>query len=353
MERFRAAAFAWLSGGLQGAAPGVEAASVANPPLHPGAEATRQEGKWTREDGKGSQKAPRRDKGLRFRAAAWAHFQHLVQARAQLAASLSPVARRHLKGVLEALIFAADKPMPARELARAANAEPRVVRELLAELLADYEGRGFRLDEVAGGFVFRTSPAFAPFVREMTDQKPVRMSRAQLETLAIVAYRQPVTRPEVDEVRGVDSGAALKSLLERNLVRILGKKDEPGRPMIYGTTPQFLEFFGLRALNELPTLREFTELTDDSRRTYEREMGEDPPEAATEGAATGGFAGAEGSLQAFMVEPAGSRDAGLEMVPGAAPEFVTPEHSAVLEDWTEVERAEHSVESEEPLKGGA
>ena len=179
------------------------------------------------------------------------------------------------------------------------------------------------------------------------------MSRAQLETLAIVAYRQPVTRPEVDEVRGVDSGAALKSLLERNLVRILGKKDEPGRPMIYGTTPQFLEFFGLRALNELPTLREFTELTDDSRRTYEREMGEDPPEAATAEAAAGGFAGAEGSLQAFMVEPADGRDAALEMVPGAAREFVTREHSAVREDWPEVEKAEHSIESEEPPEGEA
>src|SRR6185295_9785573 len=117
------------------------------------------------------------------------------------------------------------------------------------------------------------------FIREAAGKKPVRMSRAQLETLAIVAYRQPNTRPEVDDVRCVDSGAALKTLLDRELVRILGKKDEPGRPLLYGTTPQFLEFFGLKSLKDLPTLREFTELTDDSRRAYERELGEEPPDA--------------------------------------------------------------------------
>ncbi|WP_437321989.1 SMC-Scp complex subunit ScpB [Sorangium sp. So ce385] len=206
--------------------------------------------------------------------------------------------------MLEALIFVAERPVPARELARSANAEHRVVRELLAELVAEYDGRGFRLDEVAGGYVFRTSPAFAPFVREVTDQKPVKMSRAQTETLAIVAYRQPITRPEIDEIRGVDSGAALKSLLERDLVRILGKKDEPGRPMLYGTTAQFLEFFGLKALGELPTLREFTELTEESRRAYERELGEEPPETAVATAGQESFAGAEGSIRTTVAAAA-------------------------------------------------
>ena len=126
----------------------------------------------------------------------------------------------------------------------------------LAELVAEYHPRGLRLDEVAGGFVFRTSPVFAPFVREQVAKKPVKMSRAQIETLAIVAYRQPVTRPEVDEVRGVDSGAVLKSLLEREMVRIIGKKDEPGRPMLYGTTQTFLQVFSLKSLRDLPTLRD-------------------------------------------------------------------------------------------------
>jgi segregation and condensation protein B len=95
-----------------------------------------------------------------------------------------------------------------------------------------------------------------------------------VETLAIIAYRQPITRPEVDDIRGVDSGPVLKLLLERDLVRILGKKDEPGRPLLYGSTTVFLEFFGLRSLKDLPTLEEFTELSEDSRRVVERELGE-------------------------------------------------------------------------------
>jgi segregation and condensation protein B len=99
------------------------------------------------------------------------------------------------------------------------------------------------------------------------------MTRAQVETLAIIAYRQPLTRPEVDEIRGVDSGATMKMLLERELIKILGKKDEPGRPLLYGTTPAFLEFFGLKSLKDLPPLREFTELSEESRRVYEEEMG--------------------------------------------------------------------------------
>src|SRR5258706_12703702 len=114
----------------------------------------------------------------------------------------------------------------------------------------------------------------------MLAKKPVRMTRAQLETLAIISYRQPITRPEVDDVRGVDSGPVMKLLLERDLIRILGKKDEPGRPLLYGPPPVFLEFFGLKSLKYLPSLREFTELSDDSRRVYEREMGEADETAA-------------------------------------------------------------------------
>jgi segregation and condensation protein B len=180
----------------------------------------------------------------------------------------------HLRGLLEALVFAADKPMRTNELARLASAPLQQVRALLADLSAGYAGRGVVLSEIAGGWVFRTNVQYAPFVRELTSERPVRLTRAQVETLAIVAYRQPITRPEIDEIRGVDSGATLKLLLERELLRILGKKDEPGRPLLYGTTNRFLEFFGLKSLSDLPTLREFTELSDDSRRLAEEELGE-------------------------------------------------------------------------------
>jgi segregation and condensation protein B len=187
--------------------------------------------------------------------------------------------RDHLRGLLEALVFASDKPITAKELARLASAPVKEVKELLGELHEAYAKKGITLDEVAGGWLFRTAAVYAPFVRELAGGRPVRLSRAQIETLAIAAYRQPITRPEIDEIRGVDSGATLKLLLERDLVRIIGKKDEPGRPILYGTTTQFLEFFGLKSLKDLPSLREFTELSDESRRAAEAELGEALPAA--------------------------------------------------------------------------
>jgi segregation and condensation protein B len=190
------------------------------------------------------------------------------------------LSRAHLVGLIEALVFASDKPMRAIEIARLASAPVKQVRQLLGEMKETYGGRGFVLDEIAGGWLFRTNVQFAPFVREVTAGRPVRLSRAQVETLAIVAYRQPVTRPEVDDIRGVDSGATLKLLLERDLVRIMGKKDEPGRPILYGTTTEFLAFFGLKSLKDLPTLKEFTELSDESRAVAEAELGEVVPDGA-------------------------------------------------------------------------
>ena len=184
------------------------------------------------------------------------------------------VAAKHLRGLVEALVFASDRPLRPGELARRAEAPAKEIRKVLADLQAFYAGRGLQLDEVGGAYTFRTNPVYAPFVRELTGQKPVKLTRAQVETLSILAYRQPITRPEIDDIRGVDSGPVLKMLLERDLIKILGKKDEPGRPILYGTTPQFLEFFGITSLKDLPTLREFTELNDDSKRVVERELGE-------------------------------------------------------------------------------
>ena len=264
-------------------------------------------------------------------------------------ASSGNVVLMHLKGVLEALVFASEHPLPAKELARLARTDVKIARMLLGELVAEYHGRGFRLDEVAGGYVFRTSPLFAPFVREQVAKKPVRMSRAQLETLAIVAYRQPITRPEVDEVRGVDSGAVMKSLLERELVRIIGKKDEPGRPMLYGTTGAFLEFFGLKALGDLPTLREFTELNDESKRTYERELGEDAPEPGASPQAGEGLMGGEGEMRRGSVDLGGQAPPETAAFEQDGP--VTVEESAAeiapqVEGGRDERRAEEGVTEE-------
>jgi segregation and condensation protein B len=192
--------------------------------------------------------------------------------------------------VIESLVFAAEKPITVAQIAEIARAEAREVRRLLQELHREYLPRGIHLDEVAGAWQFRSSAANAPFVRELLQAKPVKLTRAQVETLAIVAYRQPVTRPEIDEVRGVDSGSALKVLLERNLVRMIGRKEEPGRPLLYGTTTYFLEFFGMRSLRDLPVLREYTELSPESEATLRRALEEeggastDPASAPAEAA---------------------------------------------------------------------
>ncbi|MCB9614337.1 MAG: SMC-Scp complex subunit ScpB [Sandaracinus sp.] len=179
-----------------------------------------------------------------------------------------------LEAVLESLIFVSDKPVTDRQLAKAARSRTADVRAALEKLREFYSTRGVHLVEVGGGFQFRSAVSSAVFVRDFVARKPVKLTRAQVETLAIVAYRQPVTRPEVDDIRGVDSGAALKVLSDRNLIKILGRKDEPGRPLLYGTTPQFLEFFGMASLRDLPTLQEFSELNEESRGIFERRMGE-------------------------------------------------------------------------------
>ncbi len=143
------------------------------------------------------------------------------------------------------------------------------IQQALAELSQEYldnSARGILLGEVAGGWQFRTRPENAVILRQFYQPKPTKISKPSLETLAIVAYRQPVTRVEIDAIRGVDSGGVLKTLLEKNLVRIVGKKDEPGKPMLYGTTQDFLELFQLKSLQELPTLKEFRELEEEFQR---------------------------------------------------------------------------------------
>jgi segregation and condensation protein B len=187
-----------------------------------------------------------------------------------------------LQSIVESLLFAADKPLTLRQLGELLGEnELARVRAAVAAVELAQQDRGFQLHQVAGGFQFRTHADNATWVQKLLASKPVRLSRPQLETLAIVSYRQPVTRPEIDEIRGVDSGGTLKTLLDRSLIRILGKKEEPGRPMLYGTTREFLEFFNLRDLKDLPTLREFHELSEEHQAQVEALEGV-APEGAIE-----------------------------------------------------------------------
>jgi segregation and condensation protein B len=201
------------------------------------------------------------------------------------AADLDPP---RFKALIEALIFASDKPVTLQRLRQLTRVKDAArIQGAIDELLADYEGRGIALQGVSGGYMFRTQSGFSTWVQQLIAGRPVRLSRAQLETLAIIAYRQPITRPEIDDIRGVDSAGTLHVLLDRHLIRILGKKEEPGRPLIYGTTREFLDFFSLGDLRDLPTLREYSELTEESRRVVDG-LGGAPaaepaePEAAAE-----------------------------------------------------------------------
>lgn len=163
--------------------------------------------------------------------------------------------------ILEALIFASDKPVPLRKLAEVAGLEPDAAREALGALCREKELVGaLRLVEVGGGWSFATKPAFAPLIRRLRDEKRPRLSRAAFETLAVVAYRQPATRGDIDSLRGVESGATLNWLLERKLVAPSGRRDAPGRPFEFKTTAGFLEAFGLNSLDDLPDLSEFAAL---------------------------------------------------------------------------------------------
>ncbi|MEM8609404.1 MAG: SMC-Scp complex subunit ScpB [Myxococcota bacterium] len=201
-----------------------------------------------------------------------------------------------LKNVLESLIFVSDRPVSAKRLARTAHATLAEVQPVLDELVADYQHRGVRLYFIAGGYQFRSAADSSEFVKSFVAPKPLRLTRAQLETLAIVAYRQPITRPEVDEVRGVDSGSSLRMLAERSLVKTLGRKDEPGRPLVYGTTAGFLEFFGLSSLQDLPTLQEFSDLTEEHKALFEEKTGDSIDIAAAEIAAAEAVETAEREL---------------------------------------------------------
>ena len=167
-----------------------------------------------------------------------------------------------LKNIVESLLFVAEEPLsPERIKKLVGPVEASEIHQALATLQADYDSRrgGFFLSEVAGGFQFRTRPEYTAWIRRLVDPKPVRLSKAALETLAIIAYKQPVIRTDVEHIRGVDCGGVLRQLLERKLVRVLGRKEIAGRPLIYATTKRFLETFDLKDLKDLPTPREVEE----------------------------------------------------------------------------------------------
>lgn len=174
------------------------------------------------------------------------------------------MAEDNVKSVIEALLFACEKPLAIEQVRKVLdNMEGSVIRGVLEELKSEYEqgNRGMRIIEIAGGFQMVASAGFSPFLKKLfKDRNTEKLSKPALETLAIIAYKQPVTRQEIELLRNVNVDGVMKSLLDKSLIRIAGRKKIPGRPFVFGTTRQFLEYFGLNSLEELPKMEEFSNL---------------------------------------------------------------------------------------------
>ena len=172
--------------------------------------------------------------------------------------------REDVKSIVESLLFVADGPQTLQRLSEVLEGvDQDMIHAVLSELQAECatQRRGVQLVEVAGGYQLRTAKVNADWVKKFLGGRPARMGRATLETLAIIAYRQPITKAEIETIRGVDVDGVITTLLERSLIRAVARKDVPGRPFLYGTTPAFLQLFNLKDLTDLPTLKELDEIS--------------------------------------------------------------------------------------------
>ena len=168
-----------------------------------------------------------------------------------------------IKNIIESLLFVAEGPLGVENIRQVLETpDTSEIRSTLDQLAQEYDARagGFELRQVAGGYQIRTRPEYSRWITRLLKPNPVRFSRAALETLAIIAYKQPIIRSDIERIRGVDCGGILRMLLERKIVRVLGRKEIPGRPLIYATTRQFLEIFDLKDLKDLPTPKEIEDL---------------------------------------------------------------------------------------------
>jgi segregation and condensation protein B len=194
---------------------------------------------------------------------------------------------KSMKMIIEALLFSSDKPLTVKDIHDCLpDSDKAEIKNSLTILQHDYDTleRSFVLKEVAGGFQFRSRPEYGSYILRMFQKTPNRLSRATIETLAIIAYKQPIIKSEVERLRGVDVGGILKTLMEKDLVKIMGRKDLPGRPLIYGTTKKFLEVFDLKDLSSLPKLKEIKDFAADQYEptVINRETSDEntvPPEA--------------------------------------------------------------------------
>jgi segregation and condensation protein B len=217
-----------------------------------------------------------------------------------------------LKGALEAIIYAADEPATLDQIASAVGEEKSVVRAALDEMIAGYAGeeRGMEIRAVAGGYRFYTKPQHHDVVRRFIKslRPPLRLTMPALETLAVISYRQPVTGPEIQEIRGVNVSGVIKTLLEKRLITTAGRKAVMGRPILYRTSKEFLMRFGLSDLDELPSLKEFEQLARAALGSDEGIAAVEPEESNLDSAQPAGAADAAESAAISDVTPPSSSD---------------------------------------------
>lgn len=245
-----------------------------------------------------------------------------------------------LKRIVEAVLFAAETPLSLAQICQVLETKDKApIETALAELSKEYDflERAFDLVEVAGGWRLRTRPEMAFWLRKLKRQSTTRLSRASLETLAIIAYKQPVLKAEIERIRGVEVSGVLRMLMEKDLVRVVGRRDLPGRPLIYGTTKRFLEVFDLNDLTDLPTLEEMQDLLGEPDVVREEEREEAP-------LFTRGMAGQDGE-EAIEAETDGE-DAQDVVELGQAEDEPTDAESALQDEASEWEEASELVDQE-------
>lgn len=190
----------------------------------------------------------------------------------------TPISNDKLKAALECMLFVSPQPLIAKHVAESLSIEEADVETTMHELRLDYEGRGLQIERIAGGYQMCTRPEYTEYISLLLKPERTRLSRAGLETAAIIAYRQPITQPEIDAIRGVNSDGVVKTLMERNLVKQVGRRETPGRPILYATTEEFLNHFGLNNLSDLPDLADISlaePLVEAQPETEERDPAEE------------------------------------------------------------------------------
>jgi len=168
---------------------------------------------------------------------------------------------REKKSLIESLLFVSGEPVTLTGLKNITEIPEPEIKQLLEELMAEYEGKnsGLQISEIANGYQMVTNPLYAPWIRKFKNTATSnKLSMPALETLAIIAYNQPITKAEIEQIRGVNSDGVIKTLLDRRLIKIMGRREVPGKPLLYGTTREFLQYFGLKDLADLPTIKELT-----------------------------------------------------------------------------------------------